>query len=105
MPERKIETKYAINMLDMVIQTMSYGLKRLEDEIFNRIRKNEIIVDKKRLLLESVKSSLLSSKESKDFIKIGAPILRIELIFDVVPEEDYMIGGKVYEEGRKRFEK
>lgn len=99
-----------INSFDSVIKLIDYGLNVLRNNIFRDIKENIFQIDDftpilQKLTVEMVKPSTNMADETININFYEGRELSIVLEFDVVNEEDYLIGGKIYEEGRKRFEK
>lgn len=63
------------------------------------------LIWKRTLLLKSSEISFLTSEENKERTNVYGPSIIVDLFFDAIPEKDYEIGGRTYEEGRARFER
>lgn len=80
-----------------------YGLSRIEEELFNKLKSVEItIVDRYTLIPSKIIVNLVQHKPY-DFWLEHTYLLNIFISFEFVDEKDYLVGGNKYKEGEIHF--
>lgn len=85
-----------------------YGIHTMEEKILDKLKENEIsIVDRYTLIPFSIKLKIIEGEGIDYTNKSVFPtfVLNAKITFDFVDEEEYLIGGTKYKEGKKRFTK
>lgn len=98
-----------MHLIDCLSKVIDYGLNKLTQTVFITIKENDIQIDNITPILLDTSVKISKSRESMkegdlhlDFC--DGRDLSIILSFDLVNENDYMIGGKEYERGKNNFE-
>lgn len=90
--------------VEKIFKIINYGLSNLNEELKEHIRKNQIEVGDKTLILEKSSISFLSPEGNQQKHGMDETSIEVTLTFDVIDEIAYQIGGRAYEKRRERFD-
>lgn len=100
---KKQETQFLQEYSYNMIKLAEYGLKNLNDDFYQYIKALEIAIGERERYLMLPQSTDLYLEERDSYHGVTIPVFEVSIDFDMIDEESYDIGGKEYEEGKKRY--